>query len=165
MNVKTWMKWMGGAVAAVSVAMTGCGHDEAHDAETELCEHLQGGASRAVTATAEAEGAPGIADDHTRYEVSLPEVNGQREGHVTFAVDHGGEYLFGLSRDVPVELRPAAGGDAVALTKSTPDVCEELAAVHSAELGVGTYVLRFGPTGEQAVDVVVEHHHGEDHAH
>ena len=110
-----------------------------------------------MTATAEDTGAPEIGSDHTRYEISLPEANGQRAGRVTFVVDHGGEFIFGLSRDVPMQRLPAAGGETPATTKTNSEACSELAVKHTVDLTVGTYVVRFGPTSEQTVNVVVEH--------
>ena len=150
------------AVAAVALFLGACGGGEEHGIEEELCTHLEGGASSAVTASETSP--PSISELHRRYEVSLPESGGQRAGNLSFVVDHGGEFVFGLSKDVPFELRDPSGSVVTSEAgHADTEACEALAAVHAYDLAVGTYTVALGPTAESSVSIVVEHHEGEGH--
>ncbi len=158
---KTWMTTAAVGLA-LAVGLAGCGGEDEHGLEEELCEHLEAGESTAVTA-AEAD-PPSLSELHRRYEVSLPESGGQRGGNVLFVVDHGGEFVFGLSKDVSFELQDPSG-NVVAPEEGhgDGDACEALAAVHAYDLTVGTYTVALGPTAEMTVSIVVEHPHSDEH--
>jgi hypothetical protein len=150
---------MGMTIAAVmAVALVGC-PEEGTEVEQELCLHLRTGEMHQVTAAET--NPPPIAADHRRYEVTLADVGTQKGGSLSLVVEHGGEFIFGLGRDVPLEVRQA-NGDVVPVESVSRGsaACAELAATHTYELAVGSYTLVLGPTPETTVSIVVEHDEG-----
>jgi hypothetical protein len=158
------------AVLTLSVAACG-GDDGAGDEDmggeesidVEGCEHLVEGPEVAVAATAVAEGAPTVADDHMRYDVSLVEVDGGNGGTVAFEADEASDFIFFLSADVALAITDSSD-QAVEIEESassSPE-CEEIRGRHVVPMEVGTHYLTFGPTAEEQVSVVVEH---ADHEH
>ena len=141
-----------------------CGgeEEEAESPDVEGCEHLQEGPATAVSAATGA-GAPAVDDDHRRYDISLGDVTGGRGGDVTFASSEAGDYILFLGAAVPVAVLDAAGATLPFESSSASSTqCAEIKARHVLELGVGTYTLRFGPSSQGSVSLVVEH---ADHAH
>lgn len=139
---------------------------EEENINAEGCEHLAEGPSAAVTAAATVEAtAPAISNDHKRYDVALADdTNGEKVGVVTFAPGEAADFVFFLSADVPLAIEDAAGAAVAVEDKQTsiPE-CTEVKARHQVELDVGTYYLRFGPTAEASVNVVVEEAGGHEH--
>ena len=151
--------------------ISGCGdeHDhEDHSAAEEACEHTKEGPFEDVTATAAADGAPSATFAHTAVRITLVEDaddNTQNSGYVTFAADEATEFAFFLSVDVPMEIMDA--NSAAVEIEESADVaeCTEVAKQHNADLEVGTYTLKIGPTTETMISLVVEEasHEGEAH--
>ena len=154
-----------------ATALTGCGdhdHEEHHGPAEEACEHTKEGPFQDVTATAAADGAPSATFAHTAVRITLVEDaddNTQNSGYVTFAADEAAEFAFFLSTDVPLAIMDA--NSAAVDIEESADVaeCTEVAKQHNADLEVGTYTLKIGPTTEASVSLVVEeaNHEGDDH--
>jgi hypothetical protein len=132
--------------------------------EEELCEHLQDGPPKAITATPTATGAPDGTADHTRIDVTLVALTAMNGGTVTYAASAAGDYAIALSKNVPLVIKKASDGSAVAFEESSGQStsCPELAAMHRFELAIGTYTLELGPTAETSVSFVVEEAEHED---
>ena len=151
--------------------ISGCGDDHDHgdhSAAEEACEHTKEGPFQDVTATAAADGAPSATFAHTAVRITLAEDaddNTKFSGYVTFAADEVAEFAFFLSADVPLAITDAS--DAAVEIEESADVaeCTEVAKQHNADLEVGTYTLKIGPTSETSVSLVVEeaNHEGDDH--
>ena len=154
-----------------ATALTGCGdhdHEEHHGPAEEACEHTKEGPFQDVTATAAADGAPSATFAHTAVRITLVEDaddSTQNSGYVTFAADEAAEFAFFLSTDVPLAIMDA--NSAAVDIEESADVaeCTEVAKQHNADLEVGTYTLKIGPTTEASVSLVVEeaNHEGDDH--
>jgi hypothetical protein len=154
-------------LALVMLSLAACGGDDSTEEEESIdvegCEHLIEGPEVPVTATATSDGAPSVADDHMRYDVTLVEVDGGNGGAVAFDADEATDFVFFLSADVDMAITDS-GDQEVAIEESatsSPE-CEEIRGRHVAELTVGTHYLSFGPTPEEQVSVVIEH---ADHGH
>lgn len=142
------------ALVVAALALSACAPTE-HE-ELEACEHLADGPARSLTAVSEGEG-PALSDDHTRYDVTLTAITGGNGGQVHLAADAAAEYGFYLSAEVPLAITDADGNPVTLEQKPLPeDACSELALWVAADLTVGTWVLRFGPTAQGSVSVVVE---------
>jgi hypothetical protein len=153
-----------GASCAIVLFLTGCPEAEPSGDE-EACEHLAEGPATAVTAVASGVG-PLIDDDHRRYDVALVAVDGGNGGEVRFASAEAGDYVFFLDADVSLAVTDVDGSPvALEASETASATCPEtIRARHHVELGVGTYSLRFGPTEQSSVGVVVEAH-AHEHAH
>lgn len=137
-------------------ALSACPGPQPHE-DDELCEHLADGPAEAVTAATSGDG-PLIADDHTRYDITLAAVTGGNGGTVRFAADEAGEFIIALDAAVPLVVTDGSGATVTAEdTATSSEACTEIRGRHVFDLEVGTYVLRFGPTAETKVGVVVEH--------
>ena len=149
--------------AIILLALAACGGDGAgaESVDVEGCEHLAEGPSTGVSgSTAASTGAPGVSDDHRRYDIRLvDDGEGLHFGSVSFAPGEAGDYVIFVGQDgVPITIADAAG-DPVTVEDSavsSPE-CAEIRGRHVVELGVGTYVLTFGPTSESVVSIVIEH--------
>jgi hypothetical protein len=138
---------------AVTCFAAACGGDEEEDLAAEGCEHLKEGPMVAVTAAADTTGAPAIAADHKRYDVSVAATG----GYVSFASSQTGHLLVFLGTDVGVALTNAAGQPVAASeTTKTGFPCSELKAAHEFEVGVGMYNLKLTPAAAGTVSVVLE---------
>lgn len=159
----------------LSFALAGCdgGGDpvplaEEENINAEGCEHLAEGPSAAVSAANTTSGTvppPAISNDHKRYDIALVgDTSGEQVGVVTFAPGEATDFVFFLSADVPLAIEDASGAAVAVEDKQTsiPE-CTEVKARHQVELDVGTYYLRFGPTAEASVNVVVEEAGGHEH--
>jgi hypothetical protein len=160
-------------LCSFSLALAGCGggEDDEHapekvSANAEGCEHLAEGPSAPITASATAAAtAPAITNDHKRYDIALADDgSGQKIGFVTFAPREAVDFVFFLGADVPLTIEDGAGGEVTVESKETsvPE-CTDVKARHQVALDVGTYALRFGPTAEESVSVVVEEAGGHEH--
>jgi hypothetical protein len=152
------------AVLLSAALIMGCG-DEEETADTEGCEHLQGGPTTPVTATAGTTGAPAVSNDHRRYDITLTDVTGGKGGSVSFAAAEAIDYILFTSADVPVIVKDSGGMTVTpeASVKSS-SACTEIKGRHTIPLSVGTYTLTFGPTTATTVSLVIEES-GNDHEH
>jgi hypothetical protein len=151
---------------ALSVGVAGCGEEEEaaatpegeeHSLEEEGCEHMKEGPSMSVTASAQAEGAPVGAGEHTRFDIALVDVEGGKGGYVTIEADEDGEFVLFLGADVPVTISDGGGAE-VAVEGSEPvALCTEVAVAHTFDLEVGAYTLFVGPTEASELRLVFEH--------
>lgn len=167
------LRFIFGCVLMASMSfLSACGdehdHEEHHSPAEEACEHTKEGPFEDVTATAASDGAPSATHAHKAVRVTLVEDANDaamNSGFVTYAADEAAEFGFFLSADVPFAIVEASGND-VAI-EETADVaeCGEVAKQHTADLEVGTYTLRIGPTTETMVSLVVEEigHEGDEH--
>ncbi|WP_257458520.1 hypothetical protein [Archangium lipolyticum] len=149
-----------------SALVVGCGNTS--EADTEGCEHLKEGPGVSVTATATANGAPAVSNDHKRYDIALPAGTGGNTGSVSFAVGEAAHYVFFLGADVNLGIATSAGSSSVSFESSekSSEACGEVKGRYVAELQVGTYTLTFGPTSQSSVSLVIEEEGGEhDHEH
>jgi hypothetical protein len=144
------------------------GNNHAHDEGTlaeEACEHTAEGPFLDVTATAVAEGAPSGTAEHTAVRVALATEGDGNVGYVSYEADEDGDFVFFLSQDLPFAILDGAGAE-VEIEATTPvDTCGEVAVQHVAELSVGRYLLRLGPTTEASSVSLVAEHAGEAHDH
>lgn len=145
------------------------GNNNAHAEEgtlaEEACEHTAEGPFLDVTATAMAEGAPSATAEHTAVRVALATEGDGNVGYVSYEADEDGNFVFFLSQDLPFAILDGAGAE-VEIEASTPvDTCDEVAVQHVAELSVGRYLLRLGPTTEATSVSLVAEHAGEAHDH
>ena len=163
---------LGALAIFAATSITGCGDDhddhDNHGPAEEACEHTKEGPFEDVTATAAADGAPSATFAHTAVHITLVEDaddNTKKSGYVTYNADEAAEFAFFLSVDVPMTITDANGA-AVEIEESA-DVaeCTEVAKQHNADLEIGTYTLKIGPTTESMISLVVEEasHEGEDH--
>jgi hypothetical protein len=138
------------------------GHEEENPAE-EACEHMADGPSASHTAALAAP-FPSVSAEHTRHDVTLVDDAGQYRGTVVYEVGEEADYLVFLDRDIPVAFYDASG-NAITVEHSEPvEECDDVVVVKHLELAVGTIELRFGPTTETTVRLVIEEG-GEDHDH
>jgi hypothetical protein len=150
------------ACAAVLLLSAACGGTES--VETELCEHLAEGPSKALTATTTASTAPDASAEHTRHDVGLVPDQGMNGGVITYSAAAEGDYVIGLGADVPLAIQgPDGAAIAIEATEKSGLSCEALKVKHTVELPVGRSVLRFGPTALTEVRLVIES--GGEHAH
>ena len=151
------MKTTGMLCIALLVAACGGDDEEEGSVDVEGCEHLQEGPEVAITATADQNGAPALADDHMRYDVALIDVAGGKGGVVAFAADQASDFVFFLGAGVPVAITDSAMAevDIEESATSSPE-CDDIKGRHLVELAVGTYYLELGPTTETSVSIVVE---------
>ncbi len=143
---------------------TACGDDNKTTTEVvetpegEACEHLAEGPFKAVTAAAASiDAVENAAVEHTRVNVALTDYEGAKGGFVEFEADATGDFLMFLSADVPLTVFDSSGNEVVIeSTTLGSDLCTDIAATHTVELEVGTYVLAFGPTNVTEVGLVHE---------
>jgi hypothetical protein len=147
---------------ALALGCTPDGPEEGpHD---EACEHAEEGPFLDVIAAAEGETAPDVSTEHTAYRVETIAVGDSRGGRVTFVSGEATDYNIYLSVHADIVVTDSAGA-AVEIEETVHEVakCEELAMVHTVELGVGTYVIAIGPTTAETVLVVIEEAAHDDH--
>ncbi len=145
----------------LSVALlVGCGEETI---DSDACEHLQEGPASAITASANATGAPAVSNDHRRYDISLVDGTDGKGGAVSFAVAEANDYTLFLNGLVPVVLRDASG-QVVQVTASGTgsSECSDIQRRHFFSLGVGTYSITFGPTTAGSVSLVIVGSDNED---
>lgn len=164
MKKQVWLSLVAALAACASDGVDeDAGTGEEEDPIEEACEHMEEGPSAAHTATLAAP-YPDVSAEHTRHDVTLVDDGGQNGGAVTFEVDEDGEHLVFLDKDIPVAFRDV-GGEAFDVLLSEPvDACDSVAIQKHVTFEVGTVELRFGPTTESTVRIVIEEV-GEEHAH
>ncbi|HWM84507.1 MAG TPA: hypothetical protein VNO33_01690 [Kofleriaceae bacterium] len=153
------------SLLALTLSLAACGSDDPAEEsiDVEGCEHLSEGPAVAVTAGATPEEAPGVADDHMRYDVTLVPVDGGNGGTVAFDSAEAADFVFFLGADVALGITDS-GAQAVTIEESatsSPE-CVEIRGRHVAELTVGTHYLSLGPTAEESVSLVIEHAAGHE---
>ena len=147
----------GSVALLLAASLPACGHDE--DPDAEACTHLKVTEDKAVKVTANPlpAGAPAVADDHKRYDISLVDVTGGKGGHVAFAVDEAHDFAFFLGADVPVKFTDPMGMNTPTKSSATSSsACAEIKGKHVVPMSVGTYTVSFGPTTATAVNLVIE---------
>lgn len=143
----------------VAVALAGaCGEEDHHEHATtaeDACEHIleQGTAITAIDDTTA--DAPDVADHHRRFDIALVGEAGSLGGYVDLVSDEAAEVTVFLSADVPITLYDSAGDEVSAESSDSVDECAELDNGYTYDLGVGTYLMSFGPTSEDSVSIVV----------
>lgn len=99
-----------GLVAAFAALLCfACSDDHDHDADAEACEHLEGGPSVAITASADDATAPAIAPDHKRYDITFVALAADYGGKVKLEAE-AGDYILFLDADVPLTVKALATG-------------------------------------------------------
>ena len=150
-------------ISGLVLASSACGDDaggshEELDPEADACEHMVEGPNEEVTAIADMAGeAPDTGEHHTRWDIALVDDGGGTfNGYVDLVVEEEGESIVFLDHDIPMTIWDAAG-DEVPLLRADDSItaCTEVDASNTYELGVGTYLLGFGPTTESSVSVIV----------
>ena len=122
------------------------------DLETAFCDGLEAPAARAVAATASSEDAPDVTDV-ARVDIELA----AEGGFVSYRPDEAGSFAFGLTHDVGLVIRDAAGAEVPINTTVTGSTqCDALAVRHSATLAVATYTLELLPTAAVTVGIIAE---------
>jgi hypothetical protein len=169
MNMKSTCRWIAPALVltmGVACASDGGSEDAGHEEEdpaAEACEHMVDGPNENHTATLAAP-FPTVNTEHTRHDVTLVDDAGEYRGTVQYEVSAEADYLVFLDRDVPLAFFDSSG-NALAVEQSEPvDECEDVVIVKHVPLAVGTVELRFGPTTESTVRLVIEAG-GEGHDH
>lgn len=162
-----------GAMGGAGGATGGAGGDvggAGGEGETELfgehvCIHYTDGPVVEVTAGADLDGAPEIAHEHTRVDITLTDLEGGLGGYATFTSDEATEAWFYLGVDADLEITDATGA-AVEIEETTTEIegCPAVAVAHRLDLDIGTYTLRFGPTDATLLSFAFEHaEHDHDH--
>jgi hypothetical protein len=137
------------------------GHGDGHGdatAEADACEHMIEGPGQAATAIADMTAdAPDLGEHHTRFDIALiADAGGMYAGYIDLAVEEAGISDLFLDRDVPVRVWNASGSEVMAHHAQTSITeCTEVSLGLGYQLGVGTYLVGFGPTTEQTVSMVV----------
>ena len=136
--------------------------------EAEACEHLAEGPFEAITAVESPmiPDPPNAAVEHTRVDISFVDISastpnaegGDFGGTVAFEATEAAEFLFFFSDAVPLSVFDATAGVFIPLEEEVlgSDLCSELAATHTYDLEVGTYLLTFEPTKLTKVKMVHE---------
>jgi len=159
--------WTVGFALALSACATDgvdedAGHEEEHDPAEEACEHMEEGPSAAHTATLVAP-YPDVSAEHTRHDVTLVDDGGQNGGAVVVEIEEAGDYIVFLDKDMPVAFLDASG-NALTIEHDEPvDLCDAVARQKHVEFAVGSVEIRFGPTTETNVRLVVEEGGEGDH--
>lgn len=164
-----------GMLMASMAFVTACGDDhdpeEHHSPAEEACEHTKEGPFEDITAkraAGDGDGAPSATHAHKAVRVTLvedPNDAALNSGYVSYAADEAAEFAFFLSADVPFAILDASGNEVAIEESADVAECSEVAKQHVADLEVGTYTLRIGPSSETMVSLVVEEagHEGDAH--
>ena len=151
-------------IALLITALTAC-HHHSHDLAEDACAHMAD-APQSIDAATDASAAPSLDMTHVRYDINLVETADERGGLVSFAATEAGEYYFFLGAEVPMSMSDPIGAS-VPFTQGPEAVeeCEELASHYVIELGVGSYLISFGPTSVELLSLIVIEADGEHHHH
>ncbi|MFP5502618.1 MAG: hypothetical protein ACLGIN_09015 [Candidatus Sericytochromatia bacterium] len=144
------------AAPGASPGPSGDGHNSDQSEQT-ACNLLQGEAT-AVSATAEASGAPALLED-VAYEVTLPEGPDGREGVLRFEADHAEEMSIYLDQDVLVIVRGPDGEALPGAKIMGSKFCGEVAVHRVYELEPGLHTLEWGPTEAASFKVALSPTH------
>jgi hypothetical protein len=133
--------------------------------EDEACDHMIDGPGLATTAVADMTAdAPDTGEHSVRWDVALAAgADGMYSGYIDLVVEEAGITDLYLDVDMPVKVWNASGGEVMAHHAQTSfTLCTDVSVGLGYQLGVGTYLVGFGPTTEQAVRMVVvlEGEHG-----
>src|SRR5690606_28997802 len=106
------------------------------------------GPAEAVTAGADmAADAPDVGEHHTRFDVALVADGDMYGGYVDLVVEEEGVSELFLDRSVPIKVWSPGGSEIMAHHAQTSiTACTEVSLGIGYQLGVGTYLLGFGPT-------------------
>jgi hypothetical protein len=147
--------------ALILACAAGCSGDDQDEegVDAEGCEHLDDGPASAVTAALEAADAPAVSNDHMRYDVSLPRLDGTDEGGGLVRFDSDEQTDFVVFLDAPVDLAvTTSDGDPVEIEESAAqsDACATIRGRHVVALSVGTHHFELGPSEVEVVGLVLE---------
>ncbi|HWN71955.1 MAG TPA: hypothetical protein VNM90_30155 [Haliangium sp.] len=150
--------------SSLAIVLAACGgpheeHGGHHEGpEDEACDHMIDGPGLAATAIADMTAdAPDTGEHSVRWDVALAAgAGGMHSGYVDLVVEEAGITDLYLDVDVPVKVWNASGGEVtVHHAQTTFTQCTEVSVGLGYQLGVGTYLVGFGPTTEEAVSMVV----------
>lgn len=131
------------------------GEGEGEDPAAEACEHMADGPDIDVTAGGDFATAPDVSEPHTRHDVTLIDVVGGKGGSVTYAASETTDHLLFLDASVPVAFFDGTSTPIV-IEDTSEDICAGIPVSHTVELPIGTVEIRFGPTTEESVSIVIE---------
>lgn len=148
---------------ALSITAACGGHEDGHGGHegtpaADACEHMVEGPSQAVTAIADRMAdAPDVGEHHTRFDIDLvADAAGMYVGYVHLVNQESAITDLFLDADVPVRVWNTFGDELEAHHAQTSIAeCTEVSVGLGYSLGVGTWVVGFGPTTEQSVSVVL----------
>lgn len=162
-------------ILSLALLLAACGDDhDDHDhgeesLEFELCEHMKEGPSAAVTAADDAMASlDDVSTEHTRHDITLVDMGGMMGGFVAYQAAEAGDYVIGINdSSIPLKVWDGTMTELTIEGTAPNDECAEVQENRTVELGVGMYILEFGPTAASQVQVVIEHgsHEDEDHDH
>ena len=150
------------ALASLASLSQGCGGEEEGEFD-ELCEHLEAGPAEAVEAASDIDLAPAVADDHTRYDITLTDGS----GFVSFNADEAGEFLFGGDVDAFDLGITDSSGATIEIEETVAGPCTFASKAYVADLAIGSYTLEIGASAG-ALGLVIEHggeHDEDEHDH
>lgn len=158
---------VGMCASLISISM-GCDTEEDGDdisIEEELCMHMAEDAVETISATEMAEDAPLLEESHARTEVDeLSETH----TYIRFEAGESGDYLFAFSEEVTVQFEDDSGNLIQVESLDTQDGCDDIYAIVTIELEVGTYYISIsGDTeiigvGFENASAEHDHEHEED---
>jgi hypothetical protein len=144
------------AMALLLVSASACGKKE-ESIDAEACEQLKAGPAVPVTAALGTVGAPAIAADHRRYDVTLVGSPGDKGGSVSFAAGMSGDFAFFMSADVHARFGDMGGMTISPESRTTNSpACSEIKTKYVVPLKVGSATLSFAYGPDDKVSVVVE---------
>lgn len=132
---------------------------EEEDPIVEACEHMEDGPNATHLAAQMAPYAD-VTAEHTRHDVTLIDDGGQNGGSVIFESGEAVDYLVFLDRDTPLAFFDASLASLPIEDSVNVTSCDAVAVQKTVEFPVGTVELRFGPTSETTVRLVIEEAHG-----
>lgn len=144
-------------------------HDDHNHGEEAVDEHAcihaeEEGTS--LTATLEAEAAPAASEDHTRYDVTLVELDaesGDLGGYISLPVGEDGDQVVFLTADIPLGIEDSEGLSLPAESDGDGSGTCSITRYYVFDLQVGTYGLFFGPTDVTELGMIVEEYDDHDH--
>lgn len=161
---------MASMAIAAALQLSACdsrSHDHGPDGGfmVEACEHMAGGPAEAATAAAGRDDSlPDVSGAHTRYDITLPDIAGSREGYVAFRASEAAVYHFALGVDAVFGITDSSG--AAVEPEEAADrsaLCPEVKVVHAYRLDAGRHALHIAAGFETSVSLVAVE--GGDHGH
>lgn len=162
---------MNSAIHAMTVCLmllvAACGDEQIEASpEDDACEHMIEGPSQSLTAAAldATSNIPVVDETHTRFDITLLDIDGTNAGKVDLAIAEAGEHILFLNAAVSLSVTDSTGsGVAAEAMQGDIAACNEVGASYTFDLGVGTYTLDFESTQQGLVQLVIipagEHGH------
>jgi hypothetical protein len=171
MNIRSiFIALLGASVLAACGSSEENNHDHNNEELTpadDACEHMAGGPSEAITATAPDGDPPSIADSHTRFDVTLADddQDGTYTGRLLFESTEEDEAHFFVDQKLTLTLLDSSDMELSPAETIAETPCDEVAQGWAFEVGVGSYALDFEAAAEEISVVYVpsgaEHEHEE----